>query len=91
MKMGEFWIRGFVVELWRDLLTSTAVASNPESSEEQNPSQQTAYQLDSSICTTIQTATGENETAKATQLKFCLPQHNTKSKSIAPMVRMPRR
>ena len=34
----EFWIRGFIVELWRDLLTSRQlVASNPESSIEQIP------------------------------------------------------
>ena len=37
-----------------DLLTSTAVASDPESSEKQIP-QQAAYQHDSSICTTNHT------------------------------------
>ena len=42
-RIGEFWIRAFVVELRRDLFTSTAVAA--------------AYQHDSSICTTIQMAT----------------------------------
>ena len=33
--IGEFWISGFIVELWCDLLTLTAVASNPDSSEKQ--------------------------------------------------------
>ena len=36
-EIGEFWISSFVVKLWRDLLTSMAVASNPEFSEEQIP------------------------------------------------------
>ena len=35
--IGEFWISGFIVKLWHDLLTSTDVSSNPESSEEQIP------------------------------------------------------
>ena len=36
-EIGGFWIISFIVELWRDLFTLTAVASNPESSEEQIP------------------------------------------------------
>ena len=36
-EIGEFWSISFIVELGRDLLTLTAVASNPESSEEQIP------------------------------------------------------
>ena len=28
-RIGEFWIRDFIVELWHDLLTLTAVASSP--------------------------------------------------------------
>ena len=35
--IGEFWIKDFIVKLWCDLLTFTAVASSPESSEEQIP------------------------------------------------------
>ena len=54
---SEFWIRDFVVELWRDLLTLTAVASSPESSEEQIPHNRLLYQHNSSICTTNQMAT----------------------------------
>ena len=34
-EIGEIWISSFIVELRHYLLTSTAVASNPESSEEQ--------------------------------------------------------
>ena len=30
---GEFWIRGFIVKLWHDLLILTVVVSNQESSE----------------------------------------------------------
>ena len=37
-RVGKFWIKGFIVELWGDLLTSTVVASNSESNEEQIPS-----------------------------------------------------
>ena len=37
IKVGEYLISSFIVDLWRDLLTLTAVASNPESSNEQIP------------------------------------------------------
>ena len=36
-RIGEFWIKGFAVQLWSDLLTLTAVAGNSEFSEEQIP------------------------------------------------------
>ena len=36
-RIGEFWIRSFDVELWHDILTLKAVASNPESSKEEIP------------------------------------------------------
>ena len=79
-EIGGFWISSFIVELWHDLLTSTAVASNPESSEEQIPHSRLLINM------TVQSVqqfrrrlewNPENETAKATQPKFCLPQHNT--------------
>ena len=79
-EIGEFWISSFIVELWHDLLTSTAVASNPESSEEQIPHSRLLINM------TVQSVqqfrrrlewNPENETAKATQPKFCLPQHTT--------------
>ena len=34
--IGDFWIRGFTVNLWRDLLTLMPVASNPGSSKKTN-------------------------------------------------------
>ena len=34
MKNGEFWIRGFIVKLWHDLLILTVVVSNQEFNEE---------------------------------------------------------
>ena len=39
-RFGEFWSRGFVVELWHELLTSTAVASlvEPDSFTMRKPS-----------------------------------------------------
>ena len=88
---GEFWISSFIVELWRDLLTSTAVASNPESSEEQIPHNRLLINM------TVQSVqqisrwpewNPENETAKAKQPRLCLhgPRAQLKARSnLAPM------
>ena len=70
--IGEFLIGtcSFIVELWRDLLTSTAVASNSESNDKQIPHNRLL------INTTVQSVKQikrrpewnlKNETAKATQ------------------------
>ena len=74
-EIGGFWISSFIVELWRDLLTSTAVASNPESSKEQIPHSRLLINM------TVQSVqqisrwpewNPENETAKAKQPRLCL-------------------
>ena len=56
-RIGEFWIRGFVVELLCDLLTLTAVFHYPESFQDKAAHKKTAFKLDNTICTTRQTAT----------------------------------
>ena len=63
--IGEFWIRGFIVELWCDLLTIQSPAKNNRHLTVQSI-QQIRWQPGWNP---------ENETAKATQPKFCLPQH----------------
>ena len=79
-EISKFWISSFIVKLWHDLPTSTAVASNPEFIEEQISHNRLLINM------TVQSVqqirrwpkwNPENETGKATQPKFCLPQHNT--------------
>ena len=69
-RIGEFWIKDSIVELWRDLLTLMAVASSSESSEEQIPHNRLLINM---IVQSVQQIwwrpewNPENETAKATQ------------------------
>ena len=77
--IGEFWIKDFIVELWRDLLTLTAVASSPESSEEQIPHNRLLINMTVQSVQQIRRRTEwspENETAKAHSTQpSCLPHH----------------
>ena len=69
-RIGEFWIRGFVVKLWRDLLTLMAVASSPESSKEQIPHNRLLINMTVQSVQQIRRRpewNPENESAKATQ------------------------
>ena len=71
-RIGEFWIRDFIVELWRDLLTLT-VASSPESSKEQIPHNRLLINMTVQSVQQIRRRpewNPENETAQATQPKF---------------------
>ena len=79
-EISEFWISSFTVELWLDLLTSKAVASNPESSTQQITDNRLLINMTVQSVQQIRQRpkwNPENETAKATQPKFCLPQHTT--------------
>ena len=72
-RIGESWIRDFIVELWHDLLTVTAVASSPESNEEQIPHNRLLINMTVESVQQIRRRpewNPEKETAKATQPKL---------------------
>ena len=65
---------GFVVKLWRDLLTLMTVASNLESSEEQIPHNRLLVNITVQSNQLATRVKSREQDCQAVQCKFCLPQ-----------------